>query len=188
MTKRAKAAASEAKAEKAEARDKRRESGDRLDVFEIGRIEQLVGLMKENGLSEIDLAQGKFRIQLRRGPSGDAPVYAPIPVPSALPAAAPASIPTAAQGALPAAENDPFIKEITAPMVGTFFSSPSPGKPAFVSVGDGVSPEKTVCILEAMKVFNEIQAELSGRVVAVLAKDGDAIEYGQPLFKIDTRS
>lgn len=183
MNKKTKTSLSESKTEKSEKREKRPEGGERFDVFEIGWIEKLVNLMKGNGLTEIDLAQGKCRIQLRRGSLGE-------PAVAAAPAAAPVipSTPAPLPAAAPAAENDPFIKEITAPMVGTFFSSPSPGKPAFVSVGDIIGPEKTVCILEAMKVFNEIQAELSGRVVAVLAKDGDAIEFGKPLFKIDTRS
>lgn len=184
MNKRVKASLSEPKAEKSEKKERRQESGERFDVFEIGWIEKLVNLMKGNGLTEIDLAQGKCRIQLRRGSLGES-AGAAAPVPMAVPAV-PAAAPLPA--AAPAAEDDLFIKEITAPMVGTFFASPSPDKPPFVSVGDVIGPEKTVCILEAMKVFNEIQAELSGRIVAVLAKDGDAIEFGKPLFKIDTRN
>lgn len=152
---------------------------DRCDVFDIGRIEQLVALMKTNELTEIDLQRGKLRIQLRRGGAADPVVVAAAPVPPVL--AAPAAV----EGP---AEESAFIKEITSPMVGTFYAKPSPAAAPFVAVGDVIGPEKTVCMIEAMKVFNEIQGELSGRVVAILARDGEAVEFGRPLFKIDTRS
>ncbi|MBP3529856.1 MAG: acetyl-CoA carboxylase biotin carboxyl carrier protein, partial [Thermoguttaceae bacterium] len=104
------------------------------------------------------------------------------PAPSAPVAAAP-SAPQA-----PAEDADAkFIKTIDSPMVGTFYASPSPKAAPFVQVGDVVGPEKTVCILEAMKVFNEIQAEISGKIVAVLVKNGDPVEFGAPLFKVDVR-
>ena len=76
---------------------------------------------------------------------------------------------------------------VKSPMVGTFYSSPDPGSPVFVKVGDHVGPETTVCIIEAMKVFNQIPAEVSGKIVAVLAENGEPVEFGQPMFKVDTR-
>lgn len=161
---------------------------ERSDVFDYDRIEQLVGLMKENSLTEIDLQRGKFRIQLRRGAESGAvaiPMMAPPPAAfsaSALPSVAPPAVPAAEKPA-----DDAFVKEITSPMVGTFYSASGPDAPPFVSVGDVIGPEKTVCIIEAMKVFNEIQGEMAGRIVAVLVKDGEPVEFGKPLFKVDTR-
>lgn len=153
------------------------------DVFDLGRIERLVELMKANELTEVDLAHGEHRIQLRRGHQTAA---APVPAMAAVP------VPTAAVAPVPAAvaapvEDTSSIQEIVSPMVGTFYLSSSPDAAPFIKVGDVIGPEKTVCIIEAMKVFNEIQAEMSGKVVAVLAKNGDGVEFGQPLFKIDTR-
>jgi acetyl-CoA carboxylase biotin carboxyl carrier protein len=109
--------------------------------------------------------------------------YAPAPNQSTPQAAAPA----AGNSAQPSATADPDLKSITSPMVGTFYAAPNPESPPFVKVGDHVGPESVVCIIEAMKVFNEIQAEISGRVAAVLVEAGQPVEFGQPLFKIDTR-
>jgi acetyl-CoA carboxylase biotin carboxyl carrier protein len=90
---------------------------------------------------------------------------------------------------LPAAKaaDEEYVVYIKSVMVGTFFSSPSPEAPAFVKIGDHVGPDSTVCIIEAMKVFNEIPAGVSGQVTAVLVQNGDPVEYGQPLFKLDSR-
>lgn len=158
-------------------------------VFNLEGVRFLVELMKENNVSELDWEQGDARLKLRRG--AIAPVVDAIPtvVPVAAPAptAAPAvAAPTAPQA--PAEDADAkFVKTIDSPMVGTFYASPSPNAAPFVKVGDVVGPEKTVCILEAMKVFNEIQAEISGKIVAVLVKNGDPVEFGAPLFKVDVR-
>ncbi|MBQ2791100.1 MAG: acetyl-CoA carboxylase biotin carboxyl carrier protein [Thermoguttaceae bacterium] len=158
-------------------------------VFTLEGVRFLVELMQENNVSELDWEQGDARLKLRRG--AIAPVVDAIPtvVPVAAPAptAAPAvAAPTAPQA--PAEDADAkFVKTIDSPMVGTFYASPSPNAAPFVKVGDVVGPEKTVCILEAMKVFNEIQAEISGKIVAVLVKNGDPVEFGAPLFKVDVR-
>jgi len=158
------------------------------DVFDLPRIERLVELMTANELTEIELAQGKFRIQLRRGAAA-VPVVSAAPVMSAAPAAAPvvSAAPASAAAAPQPAEDASSYEEIVSPMVGTFYASPSPDAAPFIQVGGSVGPESTVCIIEAMKVFNEIQAEKSGKIVAVLVKSGDPVEFGQPLFKIDTR-
>ena len=157
-------------------------------VFTLEGVRFLVELMKENNVSELDWEQGDARLKLRRG--AIAPVVDAIP--AVVPVAAPA--PTAPVAAAPSAPQAPaedadakFIKTIDSPMVGTFYASPSPKAAPFVQVGDVVGPEKTVCILEAMKVFNEIQAEISGKIVAVLVKNGDPVEFGAPLFKVDVR-
>lgn len=156
------------------------------DVFNVRRIRRLVALMEEHGLSEIDLRQGEMRIQLRRGelPSG---------VPAVPPSIGPGAASPAAQPR-PAAEEpsekppgEDHLVLIRSPMVGTFYAAPDPESPPFVKVGDHVGPETTVCIVEAMKVFNQIPAEVSGRIVAVLVENGEPVEYGQPLFRVDTR-
>lgn len=157
------------------------------DIFDIGRIRGLIELMKEHDLSEVDLRQNRQRIRLRRGAEpivqvGPPPVAAsPRPAAAAAPAA-----PAAEAGAAPPAADGPTIKIIKSPMVGTFYLRPRPDSKPFVSVGDHVGPETIVCIIEAMKVFNEIPAEISGKIVAVLVQNEEPVEFGKPLFKVDT--
>lgn len=153
------------------------------DVFDVRRIRRLVTLMNEHDLSEIDLRQGNQRVRLRRGPEG--PVYASPSVPLGAPAGPASVAPAAAAAAASPAAPAPTGRTINSPMVGTFYASSSPDSAAFVKVGDQVGPETTVCIIEAMKVFNEIPAETSGRVVAVLVENGAPIEFGQPLFRLE---
>ncbi len=155
------------------------------DIFDVRRIRRLVELMNDHDLSEIDLRDAEVRIRIRKGRDPlIAPmtaVAAPSPVyeaPAAKPAAAPAA---------PAAESEEHVAVIKSIMVGTFFASPSPESPPFIKVGDRVGPDTTVCIIEAMKVFNEIPSGISGQITAVLVESGDPVEFGQPLFKVDTR-
>ncbi|HVX10361.1 MAG TPA: acetyl-CoA carboxylase biotin carboxyl carrier protein [Pirellulales bacterium] len=152
------------------------------EVFDICKIRRLVELMNEHELTEIDLRDADFRIRLRKGHDT---VIAPMAAaPSQMAAAAAPSAP-ARPADKPAEDKDAaYIKSV---MVGTFFASPSPDAPAFVKVGDHVGPETTVCLIEAMKVFNEIPAGLSGQIMAVLVQNGDPVEYGQPLFKVNAR-
>lgn len=159
------------------------------EVFDVDRIRRFVELMQEFGLTEINLRHGDERIQLRRGyegsvctPSGAAGVPAvALPAVPAAPAQAGAPAPPRQEA------KEEHIVLIKSPMVGTFYAAPDPDSPPYVKVGDLVSPETTVCTVEAMKVFNQIPAEVSGRVVAVLVENGAPIEFGQPLFKVDTR-
>jgi acetyl-CoA carboxylase biotin carboxyl carrier protein len=152
------------------------------DVFDVRKVRRFIELMNEHDLSEIDLRQADQRIRLRRGPemvtvAGAAPSIAPAPVASARSAGdSPAAAGPAAEDA-----NALFIRS---PMVGTFYTTASPDSPPFVKVGDQVGPESTVCIIEAMKVFNEIPAECSGKIAAVLVTTGQSVEYGQPLFRV----
>ena len=155
------------------------------DIFDVRKIRRLVQLMQEYDLAEIDLRQGETRIQLRRGaaplpaaPARTAASAAPAPAESAKTASA------STPGETPGEEHVAVIKS---PMVGTFYAAPDPESPPFVKVGDPVGLETTVCIVEAMKVFNEIPAEVSGKIVAVLVENGEPIEFGQPMFKVDTR-
>lgn len=150
------------------------------DIFDVKRIRRLVELMNEHELAEIDLRQSDQRIRLRKGGEPVISMAAP-PAPAMERAAA------GSEAAPAAAASDANLTVIKSPMIGTFFISPSPEAAAFVKVGDHVGPTTTVCIIEAMKVFNEIPAEVSGQVVAVLVENGEPVEFGQPLFKIDPR-
>ncbi len=137
--------------------------------------------MNEHDLSEIDLRQNDQRIRLRRGPE--------TVTMAAMPSTSSGMVPSGSGGgerkaAEPAAD-DSKATFIRSPMVGTFYSAANPESPPFVKVGDHVGPETTVCIVEAMKVFNEIPAECAGRIAAVMAKPGDAIEFNQPLFRVE---
>ena len=149
--------------------------------------------MVENELTEIDLKDEKETVSLRREGS-QAPVVQVSPTPSAPPAAAapamasaPAPAPTA-PAAAPASEPSPAdtsnLEQITSPMVGTFYSAAKPESPAFAKVGDTVTADTTVCIVEAMKIFNEIKAEQSGVIEKVLVSNGDSVEFGQALFLV----
>lgn len=163
------------------ANEKQVESNDGgADVFDIERVRQLVSLMKEQELTEIDLRQGQKRIRLR---SGQETAYVAAPMAHAAPAAAPPSA-AAASAADTSSSDDAEASYIKSPMVGTFYLAGKPGDPPFVKVGDHVTPETTVCIIEAMKMFNEIPAGVSGKIVEVVAKNEDAVDVGRPLFKI----
>ena len=146
------------------------------DVFAMDRILELIDLMKEHDLCEIDLKQDDEQIRLVRGGQPVLPVAA-APAPAA-PAAAPAATDSA-----PAADDN--LITINSPMVGTFYSRPNPDSDSFVQIGDVVNNDTTVCIIEAMMVFNEIQAEGKGKIVAILVADEEPVDVGKPLFKVD---
>lgn len=152
-------------------------------VFEVERIRRLVELMKEHDLSEVDLRESRQRIRISRGPQeaprAAAPAYAP-------PSSAPAHPAPPASGKSEPAADGPNVVTIKSPMVGTFYARANPKSEAYVKVGSSVEANTVVCIIEAMKVFNEIPAEVRGRIVAVLAEDGEAVEFDKPLFKVDT--
>jgi acetyl-CoA carboxylase biotin carboxyl carrier protein len=153
-------------------------------VFDTERISRLVELMKQHDLSEIDLRESRQRIRICRGPKeAPRPAYAPPPPPPPGPAMPAAPSQPAAAG--PAADG-PNIAVIKCPMVGTFYSRANPKAEPYVKVGDRVDTSTVVCIVEAMKVFNEIPAEVRGTIVAVLANDGEGVEFDKPLFKVDT--
>jgi len=146
-------------------------------IFDIAKLRELIELMQEHELNEVDLRQAEQRIRLRRGPEGIPTVAAmPAPVAHAAPPVA------AAAAGEPAVDNSVYI---TSEAVGTFYSRPKPDKPAFVNVGDKVNNDTIVCLIEAMKLFNEVPAGLSGTIAEVLVKDGDPVDHGMPLFRID---
>ena len=147
-------------------------------------LERLVKLMSANDLNTVELTDGDQKVLLKRGASNvvqtvnsAAPSYAPPPAPSAAPT--PASAPAA-----PAADADAGLVPIKSPMVGTFYAKPTPDAKNFVTVGSVVNEETDVCIIEAMKVFNNIKAETKGTIVKVIAEDGKSVEFGQVLFLV----
>lgn len=150
-------------------------------------IKAIIDLMKKNSVSEFELEKQDFKIRLKRGMNGGVvsseeggpQVIAYAPMPAALPAASAAATPAAAPAA--ATSNDADIKS---PMIGTFYRSPSPDSAAYAEVGTEVGPDTVVCIIEAMKVMNEIKAEVRGVITQVLVENAKPVEFGQPLFKI----
>ncbi|MFI4881319.1 MAG: acetyl-CoA carboxylase biotin carboxyl carrier protein [Phycisphaerales bacterium JB064] len=154
-------------------------------MIDIDRLRQLVDLMVEHDLTEVDVSDEDQSITIKRGTGGAFSVspqpmaYAPAPQAQAPQAAAPA------QGGAPAANpKDDGLVAIESPMVGTFYSAPDPDSAPFTAVGASISPDSVVCLVEAMKVFNEIKAETTGTIERVCVKSGDAVEFGQPLFMV----
>ena len=163
------------------------ENEEKSDSFDLDRIRKLLQLMEKFDVSEINLQNDDESWKIRRGPRvayaqpGNSPSFM---MPMAAPA--PAAVPVAASVATGApAAAAPAGITINAPTVGTFYSAASPEDAPFVSVGTVVKPDTVICMIEAMKVFNQIQAEKSGRVVEILVENGDAVGFGQPLFRIE---
>jgi acetyl-CoA carboxylase biotin carboxyl carrier protein len=155
------------------------------DIFDVKKVRHLIELMKEHDLTEIYLRQGDQRVRLRRGGEPLVGAVMPATLANAGQLSTKFSPATAATPSAEAPSAD--LAVIKSPMVGTFYTASSPETPPFVKVGSHVGPDTIVCIIEAMKVFNEIPAEISGQVAAVLVENGAPVEFGQPLFKIDTR-
>ncbi|MCX7407692.1 MAG: acetyl-CoA carboxylase biotin carboxyl carrier protein [Planctomycetota bacterium] len=149
--------------------------------FDLDRLQQLVEMMEKHGLSEVNLRRGDEQWRLRRGARE---VVHAAPPQMTFAAPAPSAAPVAQSAAVAAPAEPSGLIDIKSPTVGTFYAAPSPGEPAFVTVGSVVTPETIVCLLEAMKVFNQIPSEVSGTITAILVKSGDAIEFGQPLFRV----
>jgi acetyl-CoA carboxylase biotin carboxyl carrier protein len=152
------------------------------DVFDVRKVRKFIELMNEHDLTEIDLRQGDQRIRLRRGP--ETVTVATVPAMPAGAAGFSGGHGAPSKDAVASADEGNAVL-IRSPMVGTFYSAANPESPPFVKIGDQVGPETTVCIVEAMKVFNEIPAECSGRIVAMLVQNGDPVEFGQPLFRVE---
>ena len=151
--------------------------------MDIRKIKKLIELLDESGVAEIEIKEGEESVRISR----NAPMNAQAMAMPAMHMAAPAPMaaaPAAAEAAAPAEEEISGHK-ITSPMVGTFYRSPSPGAPAFADVGKHVSEGDTLCIIEAMKILNQIEADKSGTVKAILVENGQPVEFGQPLFIIE---
>ena len=153
--------------------------------MDLNKIKQVVDLMKKSDLSEFEIQDQDFKLRIKRDLPGRAPIAAPAAPVAAAPApvAAPAPAAAAPAPAAPAAA-DPSIKLVTSPMVGTYYATPSPENPPFVTVGSPIKADSVVCIIEAMKVMNEIQSEIAGTVVECLVANGTSVEFGQPLFRV----
>lgn len=150
-------------------------------------IQKLLEFISKTDLGEVNIETSELKLSVKRSSGVEAPQIittvappvAPAPVVAAQPVAAPAP-------AEPVAEAAPSnLVEIKSPMIGTFYRAPSPDKPSFVEIGDDISPGKVICVLEAMKLFNEIEAEISGKIVKVLVEDATPVEYDQPLFLVE---
>ena len=153
--------------------------------MDIRKVKKLIELLEESGISEIEISEGEESVRISRYPKPgtlgapvvttvSAPAPAPAPATPAAAADAPAAAPPAARG-----------HQVTAPMVGTFYSGPAPGAKPFVEIGSEVKPGDTLCVIEAMKMMNQIESDKAGRVTSIMARNGDPVEFGQPLFVVE---
>ncbi len=154
--------------------------------MDIRKVKKLIELLEESGIAEIEISEGEDSVRISRfGSNVAAPVAVAMPPAAAAPAAAAAAAPASAL-AMAEAEEDGHV--VPAPMVGTFYNAPSPGSAPFVQVGDRVSIGDALCIIEAMKMMNQIEAEVAGTIKSIRVQNGDPVEYGQILFVIDQRT
>jgi len=159
--------------------------------MDIRKIKKLIELLEESGIAEIEIKEGEEALRISRMPTGTATGHQAPQLAHLAPLAAGAGGAAAsASAALPAAESaapkpKPNEHVITAPMVGTFYASPSPGGKAFVEIGDEIKVGQVLCIIEAMKMMNQIEADRAGRITSVMAQNGDPVEFGQPLFVVE---
>jgi len=167
--------------------------------MDIRKIKKLIELLEESGIAEIEIKEGEEAVRISRMPPGGAVMQMPAqawfgPPPGWDPGRAAAAMPLAAapeatgQGATAGestAKSKPNEHVITAPMVGTFYASPSPGSKPFIEIGDEVKVGQVLCIIEAMKMMNQIEADRAGRITSIMARNGDPVEFGQPLFVVE---
>ncbi len=159
--------------------------------LDLDEIRELLAALNQTDVAELTLKSGDFELTVRRGigasaalsPSVVVPATTPVPLPATLPAIAAPATESAAPPA--SAKADRRLVEITSPMVGTFYRSPSPDEPPFIEVGDRIQPGQTVCIIEAMKLMNELDSEVAGEVVEILVQNAQPVEYGQVLIRIN---
>jgi acetyl-CoA carboxylase biotin carboxyl carrier protein len=151
--------------------------------MDIRKVKKLIELLEQSNINELEINEGDESVRISRG--GTAVTYAAAPAPAPVAAApAPAATPApAAESAAPEAE-EPAGHAVKSPMVGTFYASPAPGSPAFVSVGQKVAAGDVICIIEAMKMMNQIEADKAGTIGSILVEDGEAVEFDQPIVTI----
>jgi len=157
--------------------------------MDIKQIQDLIKFVAKSGVNEVAIEEEDFKITIK---TNQAPTYVTATVPTAAPAPLPVAAPTAPapeapKQTTPKAEDTSNYVTIKSPMIGTFYRSSSPDKPAFVNVGDEITTGKVVCIVEAMKLFNEIESEISGKIVKILVDDAQPVEYDQPLFLVEPK-
>ena len=152
--------------------------------MELKDIKAIIDLMKKNDLSVFEMEKDGFKLKLQKG-AGEQTVFAAPPVaPGTAPVQSPVTAAGSATAPAPAAEKNSNLRDIVSPMVGTFYRAASPESPVFTEIGKSVSEESVVCIIEAMKVMNEIKAEISGEIVEVVAENGKPVQFGQVLFRV----
>lgn len=157
--------------------------------MDLNELREIIKILEESALSELEIEEEGLRVRLQK--PGAAPVAMSMPAPAATAPAPPASAPTdGASASEPKGDKEYYaeqgLKTIDAPMVGTFYSAPSPGADPFVTAGDRVGKDDTVCIVEAMKLMNEVAAKFAGTIEKVLVENGEPVEFGQPLFAVRT--
>ena len=152
--------------------------------MDLRKLKKLIDLVQESGIGEIEITEGEEKVRISRQGAAGAPVLVAAPAMQPL-AMAPPAASGAAGAEAPATAAEPKGHTLKSPMVGTFYRAPSPGAPSFVEVGQGVTKGQTLCIIEAMKLLNEIESDVAGTVKAILVENGQPVEYGQPLFLIE---
>ena len=155
--------------------------------MDLRKLKKLIDLVQESGIGEIEITEGEEKVRISRQSATAAPVFMTSPAMQPMTFGAPGTAPaaSAAEVAAAAAAQEPKGHTLKSPMVGTFYRAPSPGAPSFVEIGQSVSKGQTLCIIEAMKLLNEIEADVSGTIKAILVENGQPVEYGQPLFLIE---
>jgi acetyl-CoA carboxylase biotin carboxyl carrier protein len=158
---------------------------DQERTLELKDIKAIIDLMKRNDLSVFEIEKDGFKLKLQKGAGDQAMMVAPLPTPPMQAAPLPMPGPATAPASAPAEKvEEPALKEITSPMVGTFYRGAAPESPPYVDVGTEVTEETVVCIIEAMKVMNEIKAEVQGVIAEVVAESGKPVQFGQTLFRV----
>jgi len=159
--------------------------------MDIRKVKKLIELLDESGIAEIEITEGEESVRISRysqnAPVAVAPVAAPVAAPMAAPASAPASAPVPVNPVAPAVDVEDDGYEVASPMVGTYYAASSPGAAPYVQVGDRVNEGDTLCIIEAMKMMNQIETDVSGVVKSIRVQNGEPVEFGQTLFVIDQR-
>ena len=153
--------------------------------MDIRKVKKLIELLEESGISEIEISEGEESVRISRYPNPGTVSVQTLQHP---PMMAPPAAPAPAASAEPAAAAPPPVargQQVTAPMVGTFYSGPAPGAKPFVEIGTEVKPGDTLCVIEAMKMMNQIESEIAGRIVSILVENGSPVEFGQALFIIE---
>jgi acetyl-CoA carboxylase biotin carboxyl carrier protein len=153
--------------------------------MDIRKIKKLIELLEESGIAEIEITEGEEAVRIRRGGSHGAMIPQYYAAPQAAPAPAAAPVALAAPVAAPVATKASTENVVPSPMVGTYYAASSPTAKAFVAIGDEVKVGQVLCIIEAMKMMNQIEADKSGRIASIMARNGDPVEFGQPLFVVE---
>ena len=155
--------------------------------MDLRKLKTQIDLVSDSNVAELEITEAEGKVRIVKGGPEMAAGYVPAMMPVAAPAQMPAAVPAAAQAAAPAVEAAPVETgfQVKSPMVGTFYRASSPGAKPFVEIGSTVKEGETLCIVEAMKILNEIESEKAGTVTSILCDNGDAVEFGQPLFVIE---